>query len=88
LLDIEGRPAMMQSYKFLIARAEQAATEAKDARLENVRQRAKRSEAAWREMAKRALKTNRAREKARLERERVADVVFPTVQSITDETTP
>lgn len=59
---------MTQSYEFLIARAAEAATEAEQASLDNVRQRARRSEAAWREMADRALKTDRAREKARQER--------------------
>lgn len=60
---------MTQSYEFLIARADEAATEAEEASLDNVRQRARRSEAAWREIADRTLKTERAREKARQERE-------------------
>ena len=59
---------MTQNYEFLIARADEAATEAEEALLDNVRQRARRSEAAWREMADRALKIGSAREKARQER--------------------
>jgi hypothetical protein len=59
---------MAQSYEFLIARADQAAQEAEDAKLDNVRQRALRSEAAWREMADRARKIERDRETAKRER--------------------
>lgn len=67
---------MTQSYEFLMARADEAATEAEEALLDNVRQRARRSEAAWREMADRALKTDRAREKSRLEREQ-RQIILP-----------
>lgn len=41
--------------EFYEERAEEAANEARNASLENVRQRALRSEAAWREMANRAI---------------------------------
>lgn len=60
---------MALTYEFLIARAEQAANEAEEATLDNVRRKALRSEAAWRDMADRAQKTDRARERARIERE-------------------
>lgn len=59
---------MAQSYEFLIARADEAAQEAEDAKLDNVRQRALRSEAAWREMADRARKIEHDRENAKRER--------------------
>ena len=61
---------MVQSYEFLVARANEAAKEAEGASLENVRQRARRSEAVWREMADRALNMAQEREKARLDKER------------------
>ncbi len=60
---------MTLSYEFLMARAEEAATQASSALLVNVRERALRSEAAWREMADRALEIAGEREKARIERE-------------------
>jgi hypothetical protein len=66
---------MAQTYEFLIARADEAAAEAKNAGLENLRQRALRSEAAWREMAARTLRVDQNRE-AR-ERERVANAQPP-----------
>lgn len=55
---------MALSYEFLIERAEQAAQEAAGSELENVRQRALRSEAAWRTMAKQVLGVARERELA------------------------
>jgi hypothetical protein len=60
---------MTLSYAFLIARADEAATQAHEAALDNVRQRALRSEAAWRAMAELALKMEREREKAKLKRD-------------------
>jgi len=60
---------MALTYDFLIARADEAAAEADSAALENVRRRAQRSEAAWRDMARRARKTERDRENARRDRE-------------------
>ncbi|KUO54356.1 MAG: hypothetical protein APF78_06840 [Sphingomonadales bacterium BRH_c3] len=59
---------MALTYDFLIARAEEAATHADKATLDNVRRMALRSEAAWRDMAGRALSVERARTRARLER--------------------
>ncbi|SFG03361.1 hypothetical protein SAMN05518801_1066 [Novosphingobium sp. CF614] len=47
---------------FCEARAREAAVAAADATLENVRERALRSEAAWRAMSERILETERARE--------------------------
>ncbi len=46
--------AAMPSLSFCLARAEEAASEAHNARLTNVREKALRSEAAWRAMANRA----------------------------------
>jgi hypothetical protein len=62
---------MALSYEFLIARAEQAAQEAASALLENVRERALRSEAAWRTMADRVLEVALNRELAQQERRAV-----------------
>lgn len=59
---------MSLTYEFLIARAEEAAAEADNAALENVRRRAQRSEAAWRDMATRARKIEHDRETARRDR--------------------
>ncbi|WP_338466209.1 hypothetical protein RXV95_11595 [Novosphingobium sp. ZN18A2] len=55
---------MALSYEFLQARAEESAREAETAQLGNIKERALRSEAAWREMANRALQIAREREKA------------------------
>lgn len=65
---------MSQSFEFYQERAEAAAKEATATTLENVRERALRSEAAWREMADRARETDRERkiaDKARAERREV-----------------
>lgn len=56
---------MSLTYEFLIARADEAAKEAEDAVLDNVRRRALRSEAAWRDMALRQRKIEHDRETAR-----------------------
>jgi hypothetical protein len=55
---------MALSYEFLIARAEQAAEQAASAQLDNVRERALRSEKAWRVMANEVLEVARQRELA------------------------
>ncbi len=60
--------AMSQSVEFYQARAAEAAEEARQSSLENVRERALRSEAAWRVMADRALKIERDRKVAAVER--------------------
>ncbi len=52
---------MVQSLEFYQERAEEAAEEARNATLENVRERARRSEAAWRSMADRARSVAEAR---------------------------
>lgn len=59
---------MALTYEFLIARAEQAALEAANAVLDNVRDRSLRSETAWREMADQVQKVARNREVAEQER--------------------
>jgi ribosomal protein L18E len=62
---------MSTTREFYIARAEESATEAKNATLANVRERAERSAAAWREMAERMERVERQRvvaEQARAER--------------------
>jgi len=59
---------MALSYEFLVERAEQAAQEAAGAVLENVRERALRSETAWRTMANQVLEIAHNRELARHEK--------------------
>jgi hypothetical protein len=59
---------MALSYEFLIERADQAATEASGAKLDNVRDRALRSEKAWRAMADQLREVAEGRERSRLER--------------------
>jgi hypothetical protein len=61
---------MALSYEFLIERAEQAAQDANRAVLDNVRDRALRSETAWRIMANQVLEVARNRDMA-LEAKRV-----------------
>ncbi len=55
---------MAQTYEFYDERAKESAVEATSAVLENVRERALRSEKAWRAMADQALRHAREREKA------------------------
>lgn len=52
---------MSQSVEFYTQRAEEAAAEARAANLDNVRERALRSEAAWRQMAERLLRVEEQR---------------------------
>ncbi|KUR72892.1 hypothetical protein AQZ52_06715 [Novosphingobium fuchskuhlense] len=59
---------MALSYEFLIERAEQSASEAAGALLDNVRDRALRAEKAWRTMATDLREVAEGRERARLER--------------------
>ena len=61
---------MSQNYEFYNTRAKEAAAEADAATLDNVRERALRSETAWREMADRAKQMEHDRETARVEREK------------------
>lgn len=61
---------MSQNYEFYNTRAKEAAAEAAAATLDNVRERALRSETAWREMADRAKQMEQEREVARVEREK------------------
>lgn len=70
---------MALSYEFLIQRAEQAAQEAACSLLENVRERALRSEAAWRTMATQVLEVTRNRELAQQEK-LIADQLPNTAQ--------
>lgn len=65
---------MSISFEFANERAAEAARDAETAQLDNVRDRALRSEAAWRDMADRALKTeeSRAKREATAEAARVA----------------
>jgi hypothetical protein len=60
---------MATGHQFYLLRAEEAAREASETSLDNVRDRALRSEAAWRGMADRALTIERDREIAKRERE-------------------
>ncbi len=59
---------MAHSYEFLIERADQAAKEAAGSLLDNVRDRALRSEKAWRAMADQVLNIARNRELAQQEK--------------------
>ncbi len=59
---------MALPYEFLVARADQAAQEAAVALLDNVRERALRSEKAWRAMADQVLEVARNREATLLEK--------------------
>ena len=59
---------MALTYEFLLARADQAAQEAEDAVLANVRDRSLRSEAAWRTMALQVQKMEQTRALAREEK--------------------
>ena len=66
---LEKGTAVAQTIAFYLERAEEAAEEARNATLENVRERAQRSEASWRAMATRMQtieenRTRRARETA------------------------
>ncbi|WP_209348421.1 hypothetical protein [Pontixanthobacter sp. CEM42] len=61
---------MSQNFEFYNTRANEAAAEAAAATLDNVRERALRSETAWREMADRAKQMEQEREVARIEREK------------------
>lgn len=61
---------MSQSYEFYTARAAQAAEEAKAAKLDNVRERALRSEKTWLGLAAQARAVAERREK--IEREKAA----------------
>lgn len=64
---------MAQTIDFYQERAAEAAEEARNATLDNVRERALRSEAAWRQMADRAMavEENRARRAAEVEQARL-----------------
>ncbi|MFW5634101.1 MAG: hypothetical protein ACOCYR_04340 [Erythrobacter sp.] len=59
---------MAQTYEFYTERANEAAKAAKQAKLENVRERELRSEKTWRGLAEQARKTAVEREKADAER--------------------
>lgn len=59
---------MSQSFEFYIERADEAAAEARLALLDNVRERALRSEAAWRQMAERLLRVEEQRRVAETSR--------------------
>ena len=65
---------MTISFEFANERAEEAAQAAESAQLDNVRERALRSEAAWRDMAERARKTavSRAKREEAAEEARIA----------------
>lgn len=59
---------MAQTFEFYDERAKESAAEAKAAVLDNVRDRALRSEKAWRAMADQALRSSQEREKVEAER--------------------
>lgn len=72
---------MSISYEFATERAEEAARDAETAALDNVRDRALRSEAAWRDMADRARKT----EVSRAKREEAAEMARQAAQAVPAE---
>ena len=59
---------MNQTFEFYDARADESATQAASATLDNVRERCLRSERTWRALAKQALKLSHDREQAKRER--------------------
>ena len=59
---------MSQSFEFYDARAREAAREAQEANLDNVRERNLRAEKTWRGLAHQALRVKADREKANSER--------------------
>lgn len=59
---------MSANHDFFLARAAEARADAERATLDNVRERALRSEAAWTAMASRAERSDKAREKLILEK--------------------
>lgn len=61
---------MSQTFEFYDARANESAAEAKAAVLENVRERARRSEATWRSLANQARAV--AEERAKVEQQKAA----------------
>lgn len=69
---------MALTYEFLIERAERAAEEAAGSVLANVKERALRSEQAWRAMAGQVLETARGREQARLDRLAASELAAAT----------
>ena len=60
---------MSQTYEFYDSRAREAAIEAKEAVLDNVRERSLRAEKTWRGLAEQARKVKIDRERALVERE-------------------
>lgn len=68
---------MAQTYEFYDERAKESAAEAKTAMLDNVRDRALRSEKAWRAMADQAQRSAQEREKAEAERAARRDDAAP-----------
>lgn len=62
---------MSITYEFATERADEAARQAQAALLDNVRDRALRSEAAWRSMADQAFKTTEARRKREAEKDAI-----------------
>lgn len=72
---------MALSISFCLDRAEEWAEEARQSDLENVRERARRSEAAWRTMADRAIQVEegRAQKAAETARAREAEICEPSM---------
>jgi hypothetical protein len=69
---------MSQTVEFYTERADEAAAEASAAKLDNVRDRALRSEAAWRQMAERLLRVEQQRKVAEAVRaQRAAEEPYP-----------
>jgi len=73
---------MAQTIAFYEERAAEAAQEADKATLQNVRERALRSEAAWRDMAERAILVEKGREdKRKLREDEAAQTAEPVAEA-------
>ena len=70
---------MSANHDFYLARAAEARADAEAAKLDNVRERSLRAEAAWTAMADRAARSDRARE--RLADEKAAAAAAPVVSA-------
>ena len=73
---MSGQVSRSTSLQFLLDRADAARAEGEAATLEHVRERCRRSEAAWTELAQKALRSERLRAE---EAARKAERDFPTI---------
>jgi len=76
---------MTATSDFYIARADEAARDAEGAMLDNVRDRCLRSEAAWRAMADRVLRTEAARDRQLAAKSAAETSLIASFQDAVDE---